>query len=268
MKNTELEQIKKITYHVEITNHNGAIYKEWNIYDINNNKICHISHLDGEQYVDIYKYNANGDVIAHKDNSWNKTSYEYLYDKNNRMIYKKTTCNWHAEHHEEWWEYDDNGNLTRYHDSEGKYIQNEYDNDGNLIHYHNSDGKYIQYKYNFTKNGKIVIKNGHDESEVFDEVVQYYDNKNNICYSFDKDFKEWWEYDDDGNLTRHYEHNRNGFFIKNYTYDSNNRLISEEDLSGHMKVWEYDNDGNIIYHCEWGKDKYKEFHRYSQYIYK
>ena len=75
------------------------------------------------------------------------------YDNNGNLIHYKN-----SNGYEEWGEYDSNGNLIHYKNSDGKEEWNEYDSNGNQIHYKDSDGEEYWHEYTYWKNGKVKTK--------------------------------------------------------------------------------------------------------------
>ncbi len=116
--------------------------------------------------------------VVHKD--------EYVgfpvkeYDTNGNLIHYKD-----SNGYEYWDEYDTNGNLIHYKDSNGYEEWKEYDTNGNLIHYKNSNG----YKYwdEYDAAGNII----HYKNSNGDEYWKEYDTAGNLIYHKDSDGDEW-----------------------------------------------------------------------------
>lgn len=75
------------------------------------------------------------------------------YDRNGNLIHYKN-----SNGYEYWKEYDSNGNLIHYKNSDGKEEWNEYDSNGNQIHYKDNDGEEYWHEYTYWKNGKVKTK--------------------------------------------------------------------------------------------------------------
>ena len=75
------------------------------------------------------------------------------YDNNGNLIHYKN-----SNGYEYWKEYDSNGNLIHSKDSDGKEEWNEYDSNGNQIHYKDNDGEEYWHEYTYWKNGKVKTK--------------------------------------------------------------------------------------------------------------
>ena len=71
------------------------------------------------------------------------------YDRNGNMIYYKN-----SDGFESWKEYDSNNNLIHFKDSKGKEEWREYDSNNNLIHYYNSSG----FEYHNKGNTNFIVK--------------------------------------------------------------------------------------------------------------
>lgn len=73
------------------------------------------------------------------------------YDINGNIIHYKNSDGY------EWWkEYDTNGNEIHYKDSDGDEWWSEYDANGNVTHFKNSHGK----EWWKIKEGKLTLKDG------------------------------------------------------------------------------------------------------------
>ena len=94
-------------------------------------------------------------------------------------------------------EYDNNGNLIHYKNSDGNEEWKEYDSNGNLIHYKNSNG----YEY-----------------------WKEYDSNGNLIHVKDSNgYEEWGEYDSNGNLI-HFKDSDGDERWGEYTYWKNGRI--------------------------------------------
>ena len=101
-------------------------------------------------------------------------------------------------------EYDTNGNLIHYKNSDVCEEWKEYDANGNLIHYKDSDGREEWKEYDTA--GNIIHYKKHNGYEYWDE----YDTAGNLIHHKDSDGDEYWkEYDANGNLI-HYKKSSGG----------------------------------------------------------
>ena len=75
------------------------------------------------------------------------------YDNNGNLIHFKD-----SDGYESWKEYDRNGNKIHSKDSDGKEKWYEYDGNGNRIHYKDSSGEEYWHEYTYWKNGKVKTK--------------------------------------------------------------------------------------------------------------
>ena len=97
-------------------------------------------------------------------------------------------------------EYDNNGNLIHYKNSDGKEEWNEYDNNGNLIH-----SKYSTY------------------TDSHDKWNEYDSNGNLIHSKYSYGWEEWHEYDNNGNLI-HFKNSDGDEKWYEYTYWKNGKV--------------------------------------------
>ena len=127
------------------------------------------------------KYNKNNKLIYRKSSTGIEEWFEY--DKNGKMIHCKK-----SDGTEEWYEYDSKGNRIRTKQSDGIETWMEYDNKGNLVHAKTSDGgNEIWSKYDKTGNTRITeFKNG----VVFISKSEYYEDgktlKKVMVYAYEK----------------------------------------------------------------------------------
>ena len=75
------------------------------------------------------------------------------YDNNGNLIHYKN-----SDVVEYWKEYDSNGNLIHSKYSYSWEEWSEYDSNGNLIHYKDNDGEEYWHEYTYWKNGKVKTK--------------------------------------------------------------------------------------------------------------
>ena len=148
-------------------------------------------------------------------------------------------------------QHDENGNIIFYVKEDGKKVWLKYADD-NDIYYKTNTG--VSYRYHFDNNDNIVYR-------VSDSCEEWYDKFGNITYHYDFtiDYKEWREYDADGNLI--YLKDCSGLEIwyrdgrvilrkesngtkKWYGYDQNGKLIRTKDSAGYEEWYGYDQNGS------------------------
>ncbi len=110
------------------------------------------------------------------------------YDANGNLIHYKN-----SNGIEYWREYDANGNLIHYKESNGYETWREYDANGNLIHY--KDGYGVEYWREYDANGKMI----HYKDSFGFEKWKQFDAKGNCIHYKNSDGVEEW-YDSDGNV--------------------------------------------------------------------
>lgn len=170
-----------------------------------------------------YERDKYGSKIYEKLPDGSETWFEPKYDKNNKLIYRKSSTGI-----EEWFEYDKNGNVIHCKKSDGTEEWYEYNSKGNHIHIKQSDGIEIWYEYN-SKGNNIHTKRS-DGIEVWYE----YDNKGTLVHIKASDgYELWYKYDKtsntyisefkDGrvfiNKTEYYEDGKTPKKIMAYAYD-------------------------------------------------
>jgi YD repeat-containing protein len=111
----------------------------------------------------------------------------YEYDTNGNMIHYKN-----SNGYEVWYERDTNGNPIHYRDSNGVEGWYERDTNGNPIHYRDSNG--VEGWYEYDTNGKCI----HYRNSFGLECWYEYDSKGNQIHYRNSEGVEYW-YDSDGN---------------------------------------------------------------------
>lgn len=113
-------------------------FEYWCEVDENGNTINYKNSKGFEFYK---RFDENNNLIYHKDNEYlEEETFCYLYNKDKKIIYSK--CKTRADdNYEEWFKYDDNGNLIHYRDSDNYEFWYNYDDRGNQINYQCNDGK-------------------------------------------------------------------------------------------------------------------------------
>lgn len=94
----------------------------------------------------------------------------------------------------------------------------EYDNNGNLIHYKNSNG--YEYWKEYDSNGNLIHSKYSDGYEEWNE----YDSNGNLIHSQNSHgLEKWYEYDSNGNLI-HYKDSNGEEYWHEYTYWKNGKV--------------------------------------------
>ncbi len=227
----------------------------------------------------ISQYDTNGILIkrlventdtTRKENKTYWENYNYIYDKNGRLIQRIDTINGDV------WKtilyYDDLGNISK----EELYFRTklamdmnyDYDELGRLIeadevNYYQSCMIVEKYAYDSYNNmAKYSIKNDCKDLEGKANEYKYaykYDKKSNIIekqstYPSGGYNTETFKYDAKGNLTEYYESNsKNEYSEAIYTYDKSNLKLKadrKEVIGGFTTLYAekfiYDNKGNLI----------------------
>ena len=111
------------------------------------------------------------------------------YDNNGNLIRYKD-----SNGYEQWYDYDENGNCIHNKDSNGFEYWNDYDENGNLIHYKDSNGCELWKGYDnkqncLTLNDTVSLMNSDDYKERFKaEYLQTkirYDKLHKMCVKYE-----------------------------------------------------------------------------------
>ena len=143
-------------------------------------------------------------------------------------------------------QYDLHGRLTRSEDSRGYWVTYEYDALGKVCNFESSYGDWEKTTYNMHGNITYLAKK---TGENVTESIYKYDLEQRILSKYEDGVNTYYEYDDNGNLVR--QESSNGY-LKEMTYNKNNKIRTECDSSGHLKEYEYDQDGELISITEGG----------------
>jgi len=139
---------------------NGRLFKEirtWEKdypitvfeYDENGNKIFEkrvSENGDSEKTGAMFKYNEKNQLVM-SWNDWSKVYKYYFYDEKGRKIKRVNDTK------ETLFEYNENGNLVKETNPDGKVFYSEYDENGKLIQKTDYDGKVWHFEYN--ENGTL-----------------------------------------------------------------------------------------------------------------
>lgn len=120
-------------------------------YDDNGNLIYYKDFKENFEIAYEYDNSDNGDgyvrTVSKRNNKYyNSEIYEY---KNNKTIHHKLEFSDGYMNYEEWWDYDENGNMTHYKDSEGKELRYEYNNHNDRIYSIDQDSNEKWYEYTY-----------------------------------------------------------------------------------------------------------------------
>lgn len=194
-----------------------------------------ISAAPDNAYTFIYTYDAFGNQISLK-----------LYTNHNNALYIENTRT-----------YDLLGNLlTDITYQEGRETGNyryTYDARGNRLTYASySDGEEtFRYEYSYDNNGNCIGNKYYTKNVLTSETKNTLDERGNIIEAFTENIKKGETY------------------TTKYTYDSQNRLLSEEFFNNgyvNRKTYEYDFAGNLIYRYRF-ETSYKPLSSSTEYKY-
>jgi len=123
-----------------------------------------------------YERDKYGSKIYQKSPDGSEIWFEPKYNKNNKLIYRKSSTGieeWLCT--EEWYEYDSKGNCIHIKQSDGIEVWKEYDNKGNLVHIKRSNGLEFWDKYD--KTGNTCISESSSGNVYIDKYEYYEDGK-------------------------------------------------------------------------------------------
>ena len=155
----------------------------------------------------LYSYDSEGrrskESYDYKNNSSSKdATYVYTYDdrgnKTSRMWYQNLTGSG-TPYHKEYYEYDEQGNLTRQYykynwyfyssSSSGEYLyRNEYDEQGQIIRHISTKDNAYSYEYEYDEKGNMTVKRqikndkygGYAKGTLTTEYLYEYDEFGNL----------------------------------------------------------------------------------------
>ncbi|MFP4015681.1 MAG: putative Ig domain-containing protein, partial [Halanaerobiales bacterium] len=160
--------------------------------------------------VNVYDYDADGNILQETDALGNKTSYTY----------------------------DSDGNKTSEKDALGNTISYDYDENGNMLSKTDKNGNKVEYTYN---NDDQILSTTDALGNV---TTNEYDNDGNLKQSTDvKGNTTEYTYDSVGNLIKKIDHKGNE---TSYSYDRYGNMISQTDEAGNTTSYDYDQNGNPI----------------------
>ena len=136
-------------------------------YDENGNKILEKKvSKDGksEKTGAIFKYNEKNQLVM-TWNDWSKVYKYYFYDEKGREIKRVN------DRKETLFEYDENGNLIKETNPDGKVFYSEYDENGKLIQKTDYEGKVWHFEYN--ENGTLAKR--FCDTEIYE--VEYFEDE-------------------------------------------------------------------------------------------
>ncbi len=215
-------------------------------------------------------------VVDYMDNGNNQVT-SYRFDIFRNLLKKEGNCCGYNVSYE----YDNNNNVSKMTDANGKEYKFTYDNNGNVLSETDPLGHVVHYTYepNFNRLASVIDKNGNTTTYSYDakgnlihvlkpmNVSESYNYANNgdlfgftdgrgksISYTYDlygyltgiqmplSVFKIF-SYDQRGNLN---STTNARSFITTFTYDALNRLLTETDAFNKNKTFTYDANGNTI----------------------
>ena len=199
-------------------------------------------------YYTKYKYSAN-DI--------RETRLQHTYNDKGQLIYTiDPKLNKDFSNYEQWYEYDERGNLVHYKNSHSEQFF-EYDENDNKV---SEKFYYWVTTFKYDSRGNKIYSNMDGREEWF-----AYDSHNNLIYSYEGEDEKWfeYEYDDNGNVThkvsKYYTmaYGETGYRYRKafncrdewYEYDKYNNVIHYKDSTTFEKwyEYEYDSKGRIIH---------------------
>lgn len=231
--------------------------EEWLEYD-NNNNLIYRKHGSIEEWYDYddhntlyytkYKYSAN-DI--------RETRLQHTYNEKGQLIYTiDPNLNKDFSNYEQWYEYDERGNLVHYKNSHSEQFF-EYDENNNKV---SEKFYYWVTTFKYDSRGNKIYSNMDGREEWF-----AYDSHNNLIYSYEGEDEKWfeYEYDDNGNVThkvsKYYTmaYGETGYRYRKafncrdewFEYDKYNNVIHYKDSTTFEKwyEYEYDSKGRIVH---------------------
>lgn len=215
--------------------------------------------------INSFEYNSAWELISKTDANGNVTQFEYL---NWNLV--KTTKIGSTENIETHFSYDDKNNITSITDGEGNITELTYDEfnllqtqttpEGIVSQYeYNSLNKKVNesiilddnslvttsYEYDILDNPTVITKQR--ESNRTDTVVTKYDNDSRIIETRSSDNAlNTFEYNESGQIIKKTTKSTLWDIVTQYTYDINNRLVSQINPNGSSVTFEYDLYDRVI----------------------
>lgn len=215
IKNEKLERLVKPNYYVEYeysgNRERSTVYDEWG--------------SDPEWTEE--EYDSYGNLVHRENDGGFINTYEYKYDGKGKLLYSKADTTIKGRHiltTKTWFEYDAEGKLIHFKNSDGDEYWSKYDDNGHLIYDRFADGEEKWYEND--ENGNVIYEKSSEGYEYWREynskgkMIKEENNHNKVCF---------YEYDDEGKLLYEYEKNKNKWErFTEYTYDANGKLKTEE----------------------------------------
>lgn len=197
--------------------------------------------------IENYSYDGNTEIIEIISGINNKkTKYIKEYDERHNLL--KNYCETDGICFE--YEYNQNNQLVYSKDNGGSGHENfyEYDKNGDMVYFHSTIGgaPYLSYHAEY-ENHTLIHRYSEAATGEQHEWWRYSDNYTKCTYENSlSDETEYYEYDSRGNKI--YEKSYIGEVF--YEYDANNNLVSQkrvyEDGKTSSIIYEYDSKGNKI----------------------
>lgn len=231
--------------------------EEWLEYD-NDGKLLYRKHGSIEEWYDYDDHNTlYYTKYKYSNNDIRETRLQHTYNEKSQLIYTiDPNLNKDFSNYEQWYEYDERGNLVHYKNSHSEKFY-EYDENNNKT----SETFYSWVTiFKYDSRGNKIYSNGSGREEWF-----AYDSKNNLTYSYEGEDEKWfeYEYDTNGNIihkvSKYYTmaygesglRYRKAFNCRDewYEYDKYNNVIHYKDSTTFEKwyEYEYDSKGRIVH---------------------
>ena len=230
--------------HREI-NINGEYISKWFIYD--RKEIYEYDDYGILQYQDItgegkyyHSYNDYGNVSYSKLRDGD-TFYDYEYDSNGNIIYKKMTSPSDKYVLETYYEYDSKNRII--HEKSCPFINNKqntpsehwykYDNQNRMIYEKENavsigsskGSSYFEYYYEYDSYGNKIHRSG-SGAELFWEYK--YDSNGRVIYSKDKNYETWYSYGNNEKITCNvYSSGSRSYSMEAYYSSDDGKIITK-----------------------------------------
>lgn len=197
------------------------------------------SNMDGNESYCYYTFDENGNLLSVSDEAGgDEDAQAYFYNEKGLLVSNQTVygSRW-------FYEYDSEDRLIQKSDENGfVWASYTYDDEGRLSYEEEYLSRLYTTSYMYDENGLLTEASGADETGIFHQILYLYDaeqNLTNVTY-YDKNGNgdgvvyQWEEenysYDESGKLIRFDWEKHYDIGHMEYFYDSDSRLIREEEF--------------------------------------